>query len=34
MGMFRNRQIRLEITDPVRRNIVGIYMDVSQGLDM
>lgn len=34
MGMFRNRQIRLEITDPVRRNIVGIYMDVTPGLDM
>jgi hypothetical protein len=34
MGMFRQRQIRLEITDPVRRNIVGIYQDVSEGLDM
>lgn len=33
MGMFRQRQIRLEVTDPVRRNIIGIYMDVSQGLD-
>ena len=33
MGQFRQRQIRLEITDPVRRNIVGIYMDVVQGLD-
>jgi len=33
MGMFRQREIRLEITDPVRRNIVGIYQDVSKGLD-
>jgi hypothetical protein len=33
MGMFRQRQIRLEVTDPVRRNIIGIYMDTSEGLD-
>lgn len=33
MGQFRQRQIRLEITDPVRRNIVGIYQDVVPGLD-
>lgn len=33
MGMFRERQIRLEVTDPVRRNIVGLYLDVTEGLD-
>lgn len=33
MGMFRQRQIRLEVTDPVRRNIIGLYMDTSVGLD-
>lgn len=33
MGMFRQRQIRLEVTDPVRRNIIGIYLDTSEGLD-
>lgn len=33
MGMFRERTIRLEVTDPVRRNIVGLYLDVTVGLD-
>jgi len=33
MGQFRQRQIRLEITDPVRRNIVGVYTDVTPGLE-
>jgi len=33
MGQFRQRQIRLEITDPVRRNIVGVYIDMTLGLD-
>jgi hypothetical protein len=33
MGQFRQRTIRLEVTDPVRRNIVGVYLDVSEGLD-
>jgi len=33
MGQFRQRQIRLEVTDPVRRNIVGVYTDVSEGLE-
>lgn len=33
MGQFRNRQIRIEITDPVRRNIIGFYMDLTVGLD-
>ena len=31
MGQFRQRQIRLEVTDPVRRNIVGVYTSVSEG---
>lgn len=33
MGQFRQRQIRLEITDPVRRNIIGVYMDLSEGIE-
>ncbi len=33
LGQFRERQIRLEVTDPVRRNIIGVYVDVSQGLE-
>ncbi len=33
MGQFRQRMIRLEITDPVRRNIVGVYLDVTEGMD-
>jgi hypothetical protein len=33
MGQFRQREIRLEITDPVRRNIIGIYIDTAEGLD-
>ncbi len=33
MGDFRQRQMRLEVTDPVRRNIIGVYVDVSQGLE-
>jgi probable HAF family extracellular repeat protein len=33
MGSFRQRQVRLEITDPVRRNIVGVYTDVTPGLE-
>lgn len=32
MGQFRQRVIRLEITDPVRRNFVGFYFDLSDGL--
>lgn len=32
MGQFRQRVIRLEITDPVKRRIVGFYVDVRQGL--
>jgi hypothetical protein len=31
MGHARERMVRLECTDPVRRNIIGIYMDLSQG---
>ncbi len=33
MGQFRQRMIRLEITDPVRRNIIGVYVDLTEGLD-
>lgn len=33
LGQSRQRQIRLEITDPVRRNLIGFYLDVSAGLD-
>lgn len=33
MGQFRQRVIRLEITDPVKRRIVGFYADVRQGLE-
>lgn len=33
LGQFRQRIIRLEITDPVRRNIVGFYTDVVKGME-
>jgi hypothetical protein len=33
MGQFRQRTIRLEITDPVRRNIIGVYMDVNEAME-
>lgn len=33
LGQFRQRIIRLEITDPVRRNFVGFYTDVTKGMD-
>lgn len=32
LGKFRQRIIKLEITDPVRRNIVGFYQDTSEGM--
>jgi len=32
MGQARQRVIKLECTDPVRRNIVAIYQDLSQGM--
>lgn len=32
MGQSRQRMVRLECTDPVRRNIVGIYIDAGQGM--
>jgi hypothetical protein len=32
MGHFRQRSIKLECTDPVRRNIIGIYIDDEQGM--
>jgi hypothetical protein len=32
MGHFRQRSIKLECTDPVRRNIIGIYLDDEQGM--
>jgi hypothetical protein len=32
MGQSRERMIKLECTDPVRRNIVGVYIDQTQGM--
>ena len=32
MGHSRERMVRLECSDPVRRNIVGFYLDVTQGM--
>jgi hypothetical protein len=32
MGQSRERMIRLESTDPVRKNIIGVYLDVGQGM--
>jgi hypothetical protein len=32
MGQFRQRVIKLECTDPVRRNVIGIYIDIDQGM--
>lgn len=32
MGQFRQRSLMLECTDPVRRNVIGIYIDLDQGM--
>ncbi len=32
MGQFRQRVMKLESTDPVRKNIIGIYIDLEQGM--
>lgn len=32
LGSFRNRVMRLQVTDPVRRNFIGFYADLSQGI--
>lgn len=32
LGQFRQRVIKLEITDPVKRNFVGFYADVEEGM--
>jgi hypothetical protein len=32
MGQFRQRSIKLECTDPIRRNIVGVYIDEEPGM--
>ena len=32
MGQFRQRIVKLEITDPVKRAIVGFYADIKQGM--
>jgi uncharacterized membrane protein len=32
MGQARERMIRLESTDSMRRNIVGVYVDTSEGM--
>jgi hypothetical protein len=32
MGQFRQRIIKLECTDPVRRNIIGFYSDTTEGM--
>ena len=33
MGQFRQRVIKLEITDPVRRRLIGFYEDVTEGME-
>lgn len=33
MGQFRQRIIKLEVTDPVRRNINGFYIDTTEGME-
>lgn len=33
MGWSRQRILRLRITDPVRRNLIGFYIDVSKGME-
>lgn len=33
MGQFRQRIVKLEVTDPVRRNIVGFYEDIKEGME-
>ena len=32
MGQFRQRVMKLESTDPVRKNIIGIYIDLDPGM--
>jgi hypothetical protein len=32
MGQSRERMVKLECTDPIRRNIVGVYIDANQGM--
>lgn len=32
MGQARERMVKLECTDPVRRNIVGVYIDTDEGM--
>ncbi len=32
MGQSRERVLKLECTDPVRRNIIGVYIDGSEGM--
>lgn len=32
MGQSRQRVLRLQVTDPVRRNLIGTYVDLKQGM--
>ena len=32
LGQFRNRTLRLTVTDPVRRNLIGFYASIKEGL--
>ncbi|WP_246395672.1 hypothetical protein [Gluconacetobacter tumulisoli] len=33
MGQARQRVLRLQVTDPVRRNLIGFYLDTDAGMD-
>lgn len=33
MGQFRQRVIKLEVTDPVRRRFIGFYQDTTEGME-
>jgi Phage stabilisation protein len=33
LGQARQRVLRLQVTDPVRRNLIGFYLDTDSGMD-
>ncbi|ACI52198.1 conserved hypothetical protein [Gluconacetobacter diazotrophicus PA1 5] len=33
LGQARQRVLRLQVTDPVRRNLIGFYLDIEAGMD-
>ena len=33
LGQARQRVLRLQVTDPVRRNLIGFYLDTETGME-